>query len=46
MVLILAGAPIHHSQTIKECLTNGAAHRLHLQRLPTYAPELNPDEEL
>jgi transposase len=38
--------PAIKSQTIKEFLTNGAAHRLHLERLPAYAPELNPDEGL
>jgi hypothetical protein len=43
MVIIWDGAPIHRSQTIKEFLTNGAAHRLHLERLPAYAPELNPN---
>jgi transposase len=44
LVLIWDGSPIHRSQTIKEFLTNGAARRLHLERLPAYAPELNPDE--
>ena len=38
------GAPIHRSQVIRDFLANGAAHRLHLERLPAYAPELNPDE--
>jgi transposase len=46
MVIIWDGAPIHRSHTIKEFLTNGAAQRLHLERLPAYAPELNPDEGL
>jgi transposase len=46
MVIIWDGAPIHRSQTIKEFLMNGAAHRLPLERLPAYAPELNPDEGL
>ena len=27
-------------------LANGAAQRLHLERLPAYAPELNPGEGL
>jgi transposase len=44
MVIIWDGAPIHRSQVIKEFLANGAAQRLHLERLPTYAPELNPAE--
>jgi transposase len=46
MVLIWDGSPIHRSHTIKEFLANGAAQRMHLERLPAYAPELNPDEGL
>jgi transposase len=46
MVIIWDGAPIHRSHTIKEFLANGAAQRLHLERLPAYAPELNPGEGL
>jgi transposase len=46
MVIIWDGAPIHRSHTIREFLTNGAAQRLHLERLPAYAPELNPGEGL
>ena len=44
MVIIWDGAPIHRSRTITQFLANGAAQRLHLERLPAYAPELNPDE--
>ena len=33
MVLIWDGAPIHRSRRIREFLANGAAHRLHLERL-------------
>jgi transposase len=46
MVLIWDGAPIHRSHVIKAFLANGAAPRLHLERLPAYAPELNPGEGL
>jgi transposase len=46
MLLIWDGAPIHRSHTIQEFLTKGASHRIHLERLPAYAPELNPDEGL
>jgi transposase len=46
LVLIWDGAPIHRSHTIRGFLTNGAAQRLHLERLPAYAPELNPGEGL
>jgi transposase len=44
MVIIWDGAPIHRSHLIQEFLANGAAQRLHLERLPAYAPELNPGE--
>jgi transposase len=46
MVVIWDGAPIHRSHTIRKFLANGAARRLHLERLPAYAPELNPGEGL
>jgi transposase len=44
MVLIWDGSPMHRSHTIQAFLANGASQRLHLERLPAYAPELNPDE--
>jgi hypothetical protein len=46
MVIIWDGAPIHRSQVIQQFLAKGAAQRLHLERLPAYAPELNPGERL
>jgi transposase len=46
MVIIWDGAPLHRSHRITECLANGAAPRLHVERLPAYAPELNPGEGL
>jgi transposase len=46
MIVIWDGASIHRSHTIQEFLANGAARRLHLERLPAYAPELNPGEGL
>jgi transposase len=44
LVVIWDGAPIHKGQPIKDFLKRGAAKRLHLERLPGYAPDLNPDE--
>ena len=44
IVIVWDGATIHRSKKLKEYLANGAAKRLHLERLPGYAPELNPDE--
>ena len=46
MVIIWDGAPIHRSHEVKAFLANGAAHRIHLEQLPAYAPELNPGEGL
>jgi transposase len=44
LVVIWDGAPIHRGQEIKDFLARGAAKRLHLEQLPGYAPDLNPDE--
>ena len=38
------GLPAHHGQVVKDFLSAGAAARIHLQRLPGYAPDLNPEE--
>jgi transposase len=46
IVIIWDGAPIHRSHAVQAFLLNGAAHRIHLERLPAYAPELNPGEGL
>lgn len=44
LLIIWDGAPIHRSKAVQEYLSGGAAKRLWLERLPGYAPELNPDE--
>jgi transposase len=44
LLVLWDGAPIHRSQPVKEFLASGAAARLHLEPLPAYAPDLNPDE--
>src|SRR5436305_6058802 len=44
LLVIWDGAPIHRSQVIKDFLKRKTAKRLHLERLPGYAPELNPQE--
>ncbi len=44
LLVIWDGASIHHCQPVKAFLAAGAAKRLHLERLPAYAPDLNPDE--
>ena len=46
LLVIWDGAPIHRAKAIKKFLAAGAAKRLHLERLPGYAPELNPQEQV
>ena len=44
IILIWDGSPIHRANALKDFLKRGAAKRLHLEQLPGYAPDLNPDE--
>jgi transposase len=44
LLVIWDGSPIHRNQDVREYLANGAAKHIHLERLPAYAPDLNPDE--
>lgn len=44
LLVVWDGSPTHRSQVLKDFLANGAAARIHLERLPGYAPELNSDE--
>lgn len=44
LLVIWDGSPIHCSKVIKAFLAEGAGKRLHLERLPGYAPDLNPQE--
>lgn len=44
LLLIWDGAPIHRSKEIKRYLAECEPGRLHLEPLPGYAPELNPQE--
>ena len=44
LLVIWDRAPIHRAQAVKDFLMQGGAARLHLEPLPAYAPELNPDE--
>jgi len=45
LLIVWDGASIHYG-AVKEFLQNGAAARIQLVRLPSYAPELNPVEGL
>jgi transposase len=44
IVLIWDGLAIHRANALKNFLKRGAAKRLHLEQLPGYVPDLNPDE--
>jgi transposase len=43
LLIIWDGAPIHRSREVKQVLSS-CGGRIHLEQLPGYAPELNPDE--
>jgi transposase len=44
LLVIWDGAPIHRAQPVKDFLATEQGQRVHLERLPGYAPEVNPDE--
>lgn len=44
LLVIWDGAPLHHCQAVKDFLSKGGTKRIHLEQLPAYAPELNPQE--
>ena len=44
ILVIWDGASIHRCKAIKNFMSKGGAHRIHLEQLPAYAPELNPQE--
>ena len=44
LLVIWDGSPIHRNIEVRNFLSNGAAKQIHLERLPPYAPDLNPDE--
>jgi transposase len=44
VLLIWDGSPIHRAEVIKQFLSTLMGKRVHLERLPGYAPDLNPQE--
>lgn len=44
ILLIWDGCPIHRSKEVKKFLADENDGRIHIERLPPYSPELNPDE--
>jgi len=46
LLVIWDGLPAHQGQPVRDFLAKGAAARIHLERLPAYAPDLNPIENV
>lgn len=46
LLVIWDGAPIHRGGAVRQFLANGGAKRIQLERLPGYAPDLNPDDAI
>ena len=46
LLVIWDSSPIHRAEVIKQFLRSKEGKRLHLERLPGYAPELNPQEQV
>jgi len=44
LMVIWDGSPIHRAKEVKAYLADGATKQIHLEPLPPYAPDLNPDE--
>lgn len=44
VLVIWDGAPIHRSRVVKDYLAEEANGHVHLERLPGYAPDCNPEE--
>lgn len=44
LLVVWDGLPAHRSHVIKDFLRTGGTERIHLAQLPSYAPDLNPDE--
>jgi transposase len=42
IIIIWDGAPMHRRHVSQALLAHGAAQRIHVERLPAYAPALNP----
>ncbi len=44
LLVIWDRSPIHRNEQVRQFLAQGAAQTIHLELLPPYAPDLNPDE--
>jgi transposase len=46
LLVIWDGSPIRRAEVVKQVLSSPMGKRLHLERLPGSAPELNPQEQV
>ena len=46
LLILWDSAPIHRAKEVRAFLAAGRAGRIQLEPLPSYAPELNPDERV
>jgi transposase len=46
LLVLWDGSPIHRGPDVREFLAEDKRHKVHLERLPPYAPDLNPEEGL
>jgi len=44
LLVIWDGSPIHRGEEVQTFLAGGGAKSIHVERLPGYAPDLNPTE--
>lgn len=44
LLVIWDGSPIHRAEVVKQFIASSMGQRVHLERLPGYAPDLNPQE--
>lgn len=44
IILIWDGCPIHKSKEVKQFLAEENGGKIHIEALPPYSPDLNPDE--
>jgi hypothetical protein len=44
LLVLWDGSPIRRANAVRDFLAAGGAARLHLEQLPAYAPELNPED--
>jgi transposase len=46
LLIVWDRLPAHRSKVVKDFLRQGGSERVYLAQIPSYAPELNPDEDV